>query len=431
MSTTRPLILDGETLREVTDAELAELVGRLQDKAMLFPEGDNSQRPLVADIPAGKAAVRGNTQTVGDYFLELWNHVTETWDALASRVWVVAKINGALQALDDYLPKSIGQLAGMRNKIINGKMEIAQRGTSFPSIANGAYSLDRWCNVNISSAVVTISQQSNIPINEFQNCLRVAVTTADTSISAGDTFGIEHRIEGFNVRDLIGRALTLSFWVRSSKTGIHCASFRNVALDRSFIAEYTINAANTWEYKTITLPGGLITSGGWDWESGIGLNVRFALAAGANFQATKGAWQTGNFHTTANQVNCLDAVGNTFDITGVQLEAGEVATPFEHRPYGVERAMCQRYTFITLANSIYARHYAGVASASCNLSLYFPVTMRATPTVTTPPTWTGANIAATPLQTGSPSAIHYALQATAAGDCYAVNSNIPVFSAEL
>jgi hypothetical protein len=237
-----------------------------------------------------------------------------------------------------------GQLAGMRNKIINGKMEIAQRGTSFAAIASSAYSLDRWTPGYVTSAVTTISQQSDVPSsNEFQSSLRIAVTTADTSIAAGDGYGIEQKIEGYNVRDLIGRTFTLSFWVRSSKTGIHCVSLRNSGNDRSYVAEYTINAANTWEQKSITVNGGLITAGTWNWTDGVGINLRFELACGSNFYTTANAWQTGLFLGTSNQVNCLDSTSNIFAITGVQLEVGGVATPFEHRPFGAELALAQRY----------------------------------------------------------------------------------------
>lgn len=237
-----------------------------------------------------------------------------------------------------------GQLAGMRNKIINGDMNISQRGTSFPAITSGAYSLDRWAFVNNSSAVITASQQSDVPSsNEFQNSLRAAITTADASIAAGDVSAIYQVVEGFNARDLIGRTFTLSFWVRSSKTGIHCLSLRNAGQDRTYVAEYTVNAANTWEYKTVTVSGGLLTAGTWNWTNGAGVYLQFTLAAGSTYQTTAGAWNTGSFFATANQVNCLDTIGNIFAITGVQLEVGSVATPFEHRPYGAELALCQRY----------------------------------------------------------------------------------------
>jgi hypothetical protein len=109
-----------------------------------------------------------------------------------------------------------------RNKILNGKMEVAQRGVNFAAIASGAYSLDRWVFGNTSTAVLTISQQTGGPIAELPNSLRVAVNTADTIIVASDLCRVSQRIEGFYVRELTGRTFTLSFWVRSSKVGTHC-----------------------------------------------------------------------------------------------------------------------------------------------------------------------------------------------------------------
>jgi hypothetical protein len=267
-----------------------------------------------------------------------------------------------------------------RNKIINGKMEIAQRGTSFAAIANGAYFLDRYLFGNTSTAVITASQQADVPTgNQFQSSLRLAVTTASTSDAVCN---IQHRIEGYNVRDLIGRDFTLSFWVRSSKTGVHCVSFRNSGSDRSYVTEYTINSADTWETKSVTVSGGLITAGTWDWTNGIGLLIGFALRISA--AATTGApnsWQTGNLQGTSAHVNCLDTIGNIFAITGVQLEAGSVATPFESRPYGTELALCQRYYYRATPGG--ANNYFGIGQvASANTvvaGVLFPAPMRASP----------------------------------------------------
>jgi hypothetical protein len=290
-----------------------------------------------------------------------------------------AKYAGLLAYLEGYLNALELLPPGTRNKIINGKAELAQRGTSFAAVADGAYTLDRWRFGNTSGAQVTISQQADVPAdNEFQNSLRVAVTTADATIAAGDTCFISQRIEGYNVRDLIGRTFTLRFRARSSKTGVHCVAFRNSGLNRSAVAEYTVNAANTWESKTITLTGGLITAGTWDWTNGTGLEVCFVLAAGSTFETTAGAWQTGNFLDTANQVNCLDSNTNIFAITGVQLEVGSVATPFEHRPFGVELGLAQRYYEIQSAKTYITYTPGGIDSA-----LYgsWAVEKRASPTL--------------------------------------------------
>jgi len=291
-----------------------------------------------------------------------------------------------------------GQLAGMRNKIINGKMEIAQRGTSFPAAAATAFTLDRWANSNISAAVLTISQQADVPSgNEFRSSLRFAVTTADTSIAASDRAEVRYVAEGYDARDLIGRTFTFSFWVRSSKTGIHCAAFRNTGGDRSYVTEYTVNAANTWEQKSVTVSGGLITAGTWDWTTGQGLMIAFALATGTTFHAAKDAWQTGNFLGTANQVNVLDTIGNIFAITGVQLEVGSVATPFEHRPFGAELQLCQRY-FEKSYNQANAPGAISASDSTYFLSpatkvaqpVQFKVAKRAIPTITFYSTSTGA-----------------------------------------
>lgn len=232
---------------------------------------------------------------------------------------------------------------GFRNKIRNGRMDIAQRGTTFAAITNGAYCLDCWGFANTSAAILTASQQASGPNYEFPTALRLAVTTADAAIAAGDQATVGTVIEGFNVRDLIGKDFILGFWVKSPKAGKHCVAFRNSGTDRSFVAEYTVNTANTAEIKVVAVPGGLPTAGAWDWASGAGLRVSWALAAGATYQTTADAWQAGNFVATANQVNCLDGVGNAFEITGVQLEPGLIATPFEHRFIDAELALCQRF----------------------------------------------------------------------------------------
>lgn len=306
-----------------------------------------------------------------------------------------ALVFGTSPTLTDPVVTSLntGQLAGMRNKLINGKMDIAQRGTSFAAVTTGSYTLDRWSYNGVAgTSVVTVSQQSDVPgSNEFQNSLRLAVTTADTSIAAGENTTITQVIEGYNARDLIGKTFTLSFWVRSSKTGTHCIAFRNSGTDRSYVAEYTVNAANTWETKSITVSGGLITAGTWNWTNGAGLYMTFALACGTTFQTTAGAWQTGNFLATSNQVNCLDSNTNIFAITGVQLEVGSVATPFEHRPYGAELALCQRYyvkTYdVTLppANASSNGQLGTIATSAglAYVNFAFPVSMRVAPTTVT------------------------------------------------
>jgi hypothetical protein len=283
------------------------------------------------------------------------------------------------------------------NKLINGRMNITQRDTTFASPASNAYTLDRWQISYSTSATVTVLQDTDVPSNnEFYNSLRISVTAADTSIAAGDYTIIRQLVEGYNIRDLIGRTFTLSFWVRSTKTGTHCVSFSNIN-DRAYVLEYTVNASNTWEYKTLTVSGGLITAGNWSWINGIGLRVAWALACGTTFQTTAGAWQTGVFLATSNQVNCLDSTSNTFAITGAQLELGAVATPFEHRQFGQEVALCQRYysksysLTVNPATITAAGQYREIGvNNSVAYNVAFPVEMRAAPTATVYSPATGA-----------------------------------------
>lgn len=275
-------------------------------------------------------------------------------------------------------------ITGMKNRIINGGMDFSQRGASFAAIAAGAYSLDRWRIGYNGSMVTTVTQDTvlpntgPLPNNEFQNCLKVAVTTADTSITGSDSYVIEQSIEGYNIRDLINKTFTVSFWVRSTVTGTYCVSVRNSGYDKSIISTYTINAADTWEYKTITLYGGLITTGTWNWTNGIGLTLGFALACGPTYQAAANTWQSGNYIATSAQVNAMSSTSNVFALTGVQLEKGEVATSYEHRLIGTELALCQRYYEIF---SIYGGSYAAGVSTYVAGNGFYRVTKRSTPTI--------------------------------------------------
>ena len=284
---------------------------------------------------------------------------------------------------------------GMKNRIINGGMDISQRGTSFVSPSVNTYNLDRWKVQMVTSGTVTVTKNSDVPSNnEFQNSLRVATTAIDTSIAAGDVFQLDQYIEGYNIRDLIGRTFTLSFWVRSTKTGVHCVAFQNYVGDRSYISEYNVTVSNTWQYKTVTVTGGLTAVGTWNYINGVGLAVRFALMAGTNWQSTTGSWLNSSATATSTQVNCLDSISNIFAVTGVQLELGSQATEFEHRPIGAELALCQRYfdksfPVSTAPAQNFGRQGAletlAVRTAGLTgLSSYvrFSVPMRATPSLT-------------------------------------------------
>ncbi|MDA8444766.1 hypothetical protein [Paracidovorax valerianellae] len=238
-----------------------------------------------------------------------------------------------------------GPLSGMRNRLINGKADHAQRGTSFPgtTVATGVYPVDRFTFTGSATpAVVTAEQAVDGPAAApgLRRSARITVTTADAAMSPGESAGLQQAIEGYNIADLFGTTFTLSFFVRSAKVGTHCIAFFNAALDKSFVAEYTVAAANTWEYKTLTVTGGLPSAGGWNLSNGMGLCVRWSIAAGSTYHTQAGAWRDGLYLATAAQVNCLDAAGNVFALTGAQLEVGPADTRFEHRH---EMELVKRY----------------------------------------------------------------------------------------
>jgi hypothetical protein len=280
-----------------------------------------------------------------------------------------------------------GPLAGTRNRIINGDMRIDQRNAGAAVTVNNSaafYATDRWFGFGMTTAgVFTLNRSTSSPTG-FTNSLAATCTTADASIAAGDRYFVNQAIEGFNAADLGfgaagAQAVALSFWVQSSLTGTYCAALVNSAGNRSYVAEYSITVANTWEYKTIYIPGD--TTGTWLSDNGIGVGVRFTLATGTTYQTTANAWAAGNFNATSNQVNWMSSSSSrTFRITGVQLEPGTVATPFERRSYGQELALAQRYyqVFGDLNLTISGR---STNASTTVMPIVFRTTMRTAPTV--------------------------------------------------
>ena len=233
-----------------------------------------------------------------------------------------------------------------RNKIINGNMQIAQRGTTGTAGAGGSYlASDRWKAWDASDAVVTVSQETDGPTGQFTKCLKYNVTTADASITAGQFGMVRQMIEGYNIIDLgfgtaSAQSVTISFWVKSSLTGSHGAALNNGNEDRSYPFAYTISVANTWEYKTVTIPGD--TSGTWDTDNTAGMIITFGMGTGSTYEGTADAWQAGNKFQPTSTVANIGTISN-WNVTGVQLEAGTISTDFENLPYTTQLQLCQRY----------------------------------------------------------------------------------------
>ena len=237
----------------------------------------------------------------------------------------------------------------LKNRIINGAMVIDQRNAGASvTPANGGYTLDRWAG-NQYSATGKFSVQQNAgsvtPPTGFKNYLGVTSLSA-YSVGTNDIYGIYQFIEGFNISDFGWGAagastVTLSFWVRSSLTGAFSASIRNGSADRSYPFSYTISSANTWEQKSVTIAGD--TTGTWLSTNGAGLLLHFCLGAGSGLNGIANSWQAGNYASVSGATSVVGTNGATFYITGVQLEIGSSATPFERRLYNQELANCQRY----------------------------------------------------------------------------------------
>jgi hypothetical protein len=226
-------------------------------------------------------------------------------------------------------------------------MTIDQRRSGAAVTVDGAatYITDRFIVQDFSDAVLSAQQITDAPAG-FVNSLRVTVTTADASLGATQGARVNQRIEGFNIADFAwgtanAQPVTLSFWVKSSLTGTFGGSLQTETGVRAYPYTYTINSVNTWEYKTITIVGD--TSGTWNTTNGVGVIVQWGLGMGSSFSGTPGAWATGDFLSATGAVSVVGTLNATFQITGVQLEEGTSASPFENRLYGTEFQLCQRY----------------------------------------------------------------------------------------
>ena len=269
---------------------------------------------------------------------------------------------------------------GFKNRIINGDMRTDQRnaGASVTLTSGGLFPVDRFQGFEDTDGAMTAQQDSSAPAG-FINSVKLTTTTADGSLSASQYALFRQMVEGTNVADLAwgtasAKTVTLSFWVRSSLTGTFGGALGNSAFNRSYPFTYSISAADTWEQKSVTIAGD--TSGTWLTTTGTGIRVNFGLGVGTDFSGTAGAWAGAGYLSATGATSVIGTLNATWYITGVQLEVGSVATPFERRDYGRELMLCQRYYY---SQAFKVGNY-GTTSSGSRTTVYNKVSMRTTPT---------------------------------------------------
>ena len=273
-------------------------------------------------------------------------------------------------------------------------MRVAQRGTSTSSVSAGNIyaACDRWRNTGVTIGTWTISQSTDVPTGQgFSNSLKYDCTTAEASPAAGDQLHLSHRLEGQDLQQLKkgtanAEKVTLQFWVKSNKTGTYQVNIRDKDNTRMISQTYAISSSSTWEKKTLTFDGD--TTGALDNDANNSLEIEWFLGAGSNYTsgAVPTSWEAESSVDRAAgiNVNLGDSTSNEWYITGVQLEVGSQATPFEHRSFGEELALCQRYfRKIEVGNNIRVSNpaYADTTTRG-RFVVHHNIKMRSTPTVT-------------------------------------------------
>ena len=308
-----------------------------------------------------------------------------------SRARDIADLSSVSARLDT-VGGSEGALSN-RNLIINGAMQVAQRGTSFTNPSVSAYTLDRWSTVYSHDGAVDVSQSTTAPAG-FKNSLKIDVTTADSSLSSSQYYILQQPIEGQNLSHLNygssdAKEVTISFWVRSNKTGTYYVEIQTSG-SQELARPYTINTANTWEHKTLTWIANTdftITE-----TNASGVVLYWWLAGGSAYTGSPLAttWAN-NTNRITGQTNFLDSTSNEFYLTGVQLEVGDTATDFEHRSFGDELARCQRYyekTDREGSDTYRLSMNKGSTSDTYYWPIHFTTTKRAKPTCTVSQSYT-------------------------------------------
>jgi hypothetical protein len=278
---------------------------------------------------------------------------------------------------------------GSKNLVINGGMNVTQRGTQTAQYS-GYTAVDQfWFQEGGSIQARFTTTQDGSGGGGHANSLKLDTTTAESTIASGDLLNLQHRIEAQNLQRLqwgsaSAKDVTLSFWMSSPKTGIHCVSLYQADATRSYISEFTIASADTFEYFSVTIPGD--TGGTINDDTGAGLYVSFPIISGTDYQAAAGSWLASEDYATSNQQNLADSTSNNIFVTGVQLEVGSVATDFAHEDIGTTLWKCYRYLWRFQANTASGQKYmlTGLTRSTTSSRYACPMQteMRATPTLT-------------------------------------------------
>ena len=279
---------------------------------------------------------------------------------------------------------NLGQL-GNRSMVTNGSMQVAQRGTSFTGVTStSAYHIDRFETGSGDSLSQFTVSQATAGLNGFANSLKFDCTTAQSSLGADSRVFFQQKFEGQDLQQLKkgtsdAEKITISFYVKSTKTGTYIVELYDNDNNRQISQAYTVSSSGTWERKILTFDGD--TTGAFNNDNGLSLTLYWHLVAGSRYSSgtLSTSWTSStDANRAVGQVNLADSTNNTWEITGVQMEVGDTATPFEHRSYGEELAKCQRYY------EKYNGNLAGGTDAAGSqwMSIQYKVTKRVTPTIT-------------------------------------------------
>ena len=348
--------------------------GEIQDSGVIIDDADNITGVLTLDI---------GTSTV------ITGMIDDDTFATAS---------SSLAASSESIKAYVDNGRSNKNIIIGGNFSTNpwQRGTTFTSAASSTFYADRFKWAQAGTGVVDIIKTTDSPTAAQSgiystSCFEIDVTTADAAMAAADTYYIDYRVEGYDFAQLIDRAATLSFWVKTTVTGVYTVGISN-NVDAAYVAEYTVNSSDTWEKITLTFtpPASFLQNS----TNGVGARMYFNIASGSNYNASPVLdWTNSNsLYSSSNQVNGMSSASNTFRIALVQLEAGSAATPFEIRSVSEELALCQRYfsksypqgvapaTVTSSGPASYFTFLTGVGNTG--MQIQYPVDMRTTATRT-------------------------------------------------